>query len=291
MIKIIFQKKQDAMHFHHQLINRLPALGENHSILLEEDQNRVSIPGQMCKDQRLNEIKDCFYSFITTTKRDDWFRSILLESYFYTDEEEQDQIMDIIYSVLEGDRQALLPFMEGFEEEEQIRRVINEIFDQGISFSFDSFVMFRLKSYYDCLIRWIEVAIDEYKMEQEYQVFICMLREFLAGRRPRMPLLHLVIDENMGFYDSDFIKLRRDELFEAIDRRLLVNHPVYVDSLTIAPMLSIAPEVIHLYTDDLQQPLVRTILNIFEERVNTRPLSMFQVEKMSFQKTERKNVQ
>lgn len=60
-----------------------------------------------------------------------------------------------------------------------------------------------------------------------------------------------------------------------IDRKLLSNHPVYVDSVTIAPLLSIAPSAIYLYSDDFEQPLVRTIRNIFEERLELSSIEAF----------------
>jgi putative sporulation protein YtxC len=290
LIEIIFQKKQDAWSFYQHLIARLATLPETNTILLNEDRNRVLIPNQLYDGGRLTEIKESFYCFITMTKRDEWFRSILAESYFFTDFEEQDQIMDIIYSVLEGERKELAPFMEGVEENGQMKEAISSIFDEKITFSFDSFVMFRLKSYVDQLAQWVEIAIDEYKMEQEYQVFVHTLRNFLAGRKPQMSHLHLVIDENMTFYNSYFSEMKRSELFKAVDRKLLVNHPVYVDSWTIAPLLSISPSTIYLYTDDSQQPLVRTILNIFEERVKTSPISAFQMEKMNFLSEDSENI-
>lgn len=52
-----------------------------------------------------------------------------------------------------------------------------------------------------------------------------------------------------------------------MDRRLLTNHPIYIDSVTIAPLLSIAPTKIYVYIDSEENGLIRTIQNIFEERV------------------------
>lgn len=290
MIEIIFRKKQDAWKLYQHLITRLASWQETNVILLNEDRNRVQIPEEFFMDQLLTELKSSFYDFLILTKRDDWFRSILADTYFFTDEEEQEQIIDIIYSVLEGEREELAPFMEGFDEEGHIKQAINEIFNEKISFSFDSFVKFRLKSYLERLSQWLEVAIDEYKMEQEYQVFIHTLRNFLADRNSQMNHLYLIIGENMSFYNRDFTELKRSDLFKAIDRRLLVNHPVYVDSATIAPLLSIAPNRIYLYTDDHQQPLVRTILNIFEERVEVSPISAFELDKMNFFNNDNENV-
>ncbi|MBT2692844.1 putative sporulation protein YtxC [Bacillus sp. ISL-55] len=291
MIEIIFQKKQDAWNLYQHLVARLASWQETNSILLNEDRNRVLIPEEFYKNEKLHVLKKSVYDFILKVKRDDWLRAILAESYYYNDSEEQDQILDIIYSVIEGNRKELAPFMDGVGEQGMIQSSINEIINERVSFSFDSFVMFRLKAYTEQLSQWVEIAIDEYKMEQEYQVFLHTLRDFLEGRKPQMSHLYLVIDENMIFYNQQFTEMKRSELFKTIDRKLLVNHPVYVDSGTIAPLLSIAPETIYLYTDDSHQPLVRTIINLFEERVKVSPVSAFYDEKVNFFKEDRENIQ
>lgn len=290
LIEIIFQKKQDAWNLYHHLVARLASLQEKNSILLNEDQNRVLIPEDFFMKEKIPELKKCVYDFILKLKRDDWLRNILAESFYYTESEEQDQILDIIYSVMEGNRKDLAPFMEGAEEPGIVKKAINEILDERVSFSFDSFVVFRLKSYFEQLSNWVEVAIDEYKMEQEYQVFLHTLRSFLKGRKPQMPYLYLVIEENMTFFNQEFTEMKRSELFKTIDRRLLVNHPVYVDSGTIAPLLSIAPQTIFLYTDDSHQPLVRTIINLFEERVKIKPISVFEEERLDFFNEDHENI-
>jgi len=107
-------------------------------------------------------------------------------------------------------------------------------------------------------------------MEQEYQMFVQMLRDFLINREPKMDALHLLFNEEITFYNEQFVEIKRGELTRMIDRKLLVNHPVYVDSASIAPLLSLAPTSIFIYTKDPEEPLVRTIKNIFEERVTIK---------------------
>ncbi len=85
-----------------------------------------------------------------------------------------------------------------------------------------------------------------------------------------MDILHLLFDEEITFYNEDFEEINEGELIRMIDRKLLVNHPVYVDSASIAPLLSLAPTTIFLYTKNPDEPLVRTIKNIFEERVTIK---------------------
>ncbi|MGF6948163.1 putative sporulation protein YtxC [Neobacillus sp. B4I6] len=270
MAEIIFQSKLDAQKFYYHLLEYLPNNYDKETILLIEDQHIVKFLGSFLSIEISTMVKNAFYEFITNIKRDDWFREILKNRYFYEDLEVQQQIMEIIYSILEGQREDLIVFLKDSNEEPNIKAAIEYIFQDDISFSFDSFHKFRLRPYLQLLEGYVEIAIDEYKMEQEYQMFVQMLRDFLLNREPKMDVLHLLFDEEITFYNDQFEEMKRAELIRLIDRKLLVNHPVYVDSASIAPLLSLAPTTIFLYTKDPEEPLVRTIKNIFEERVTVK---------------------
>ncbi|ETI68527.1 putative sporulation protein YtxC [Neobacillus vireti] len=271
MAEIIFRSKQEAQRFYNHLLKYLSLNPDNQNILLLEDRHIVKILDGGISIEMFDWIKTAFYDFITNVKRDDWFREILKEQFYYEDLEEQQQIIEIIYSVFDGQRKDLAVFIkETSIEPDYIMAAIDHIFHDDISFSFDSFLKFRLRPYLQNLESYVEIAIDEYKMEQEYQMFVQMLREFLANREPKMEILHLLFDEEITFYNELFVEIKRGELARMIDRKLLVNHPVYVDSVSIAPLLSLAPTSIYIYTKDPDEPLVRTIKNIFEERVNIK---------------------
>ncbi|WP_147532586.1 putative sporulation protein YtxC [Bacillus marasmi] len=275
MIEIHFQRREDAMPFY-QLVkkNLLTSQPDNH-ILLEEEQCIVTILTEALTEKAFYGIKKLFYEFILYTKCDDWFRSILTERFLYSDEEEIQQILDIIHSILEGERSELAEFVKDYEEKNLLKKAIHQVMKRNISFSFDSFVKFRLREFCARLERYVELSIDEYKMEQEYQMFIQTLREFISTRSSLLACLHILIDEDIMFFDAQFSELKKMQLTKMIDRKLLFNHPVYVDSTTIAPLLSIAPENIYLYCKEPDQPLIRTIRNIFEERVLINSISAF----------------
>ncbi|PLR98101.1 putative sporulation protein YtxC [Bacillus sp. T33-2] len=275
MVEIIFQKHQDALKLQEMLNGCLASFLEHCEILLDGERNKVKIPVKKLSAAALNKVKQGFFEFIILTKRDEWCRTILSENYFFTDPEEQGQILDILYSVLEGNRKELAGFFKGLSDERTLMAAIDELFSKKITFSFDSFVMFRLKSYIEQLGSYLKVAIDEFKMEQDYQMFVQTLREFLVGRPAQFSHLHLVIKEEAAFYNEFFEEIKRSDIVKTIDRKLVANHPVYVDSVTIAPLLSTAPTTIFLYSNDPEQPLVRTIKNIFEERVKVFPIALF----------------
>ncbi len=261
----------EAQRFYNHLLKYVPNNHAVETILLLEDRYIVKFLAGCFSSGLLKVIKTAFNDFITKIKRDDWLREIIKNKYYFEDLEEQQQIMDIIYSVLEGQREDLAIFIkETTEETASIEAAIHHIFQENVSFSFESLLKFRLRPYLQTLEDYVELAIDEYKMEQEYQMFVHMLRDFLINREPKLPALHLLFDEEITFYNEEFEEMKRGELIRMIDRKLLVNHPVYVDSASIAPLLSLAPTSIFIYTNDPDEPLVRTIKNIFEERVTIR---------------------
>ncbi|MFB6467734.1 putative sporulation protein YtxC [Cytobacillus sp. Hz8] len=271
MIEIIFQNKEDAK----RLFGFFKSKTELNEILLEEDKNRGIVRFETFLNQSKHILSETFYQFILNIKQVDWFKRILREQYYYEDEDEQQQILAIIQSILEGKREDLSVFIKEAINKESVRETIEDMFKNQVSFSFDSFVRFRLRPYMDQLISYVELSIDEYKMEQEYQIFIQTLREFLSVKDSKVNDLHLLFDEGITFYDESYEEIKRKELMRMIDRKLISNHPVYIDSVTIGPLLSIAPKQIHLYTNDVEQPLIRTIQNIFEERVEIMPISAF----------------
>ena len=276
MIEIIFQRDQDAQRMYGHITGQLPEVQhENGIIQIDKDRKIIKILTKNMPKTAFHSIKESVYEFIALKKRDDWFREILSQRFFYTDPNEQEQILEIIYSVIEGSREDLAHFLQDTDEKQYVFQAIDDFFKGSVSFSFDSFVFFRLKPFLDKLQNYVEVAIDEYKLEQDYQMFVQTLRDFLLGRPAQQETIHLILDEETAFYNHDFIEMKRNELIKGIDRKLLGNHPIYVDSVTIAPLLSMAPTRIYLYTNQPEQPLVRTIRNIFEERVIISPVTTF----------------
>jgi putative sporulation protein YtxC len=274
LVEIIFQNKEDVNMLYSKLSSQILFCDE---ILLFEERQTLKINVGMLDEHFKGMVTDVFYEFILKTKRDDWLRQILLEQFYYEDIDEQQHILEIIYSIIDGENEELAEYIgEQFEECGVKDAVIDLIQDSNIAFSFEAFVKFRLRGYLEKLLKYVEIAIDEYKMEQEYQVFIQTLREFLHSRHEKVDQLHLVYNEEPIFFNEEFEEIKKAEIARMIDRKLLSNHPVYVDSVTIAPLLSIAPKQIYLYTSNSEEPLIRTIKNIFEERVVVKPIHLFE---------------
>ena len=168
MIEIIFQSSTDARNFYEHLYVQLQSFCQcDNNILHFEDRHIVRVSAGN-NGNVLNIVKEVFFQFIVNQKQDDWFKRILMEHYYYEDEGEQQQILEIIHSILEGSREDLAAFVSGLDVKESLRSAIDQLFQNNISFSFDSFVKFRMRPLMNEMTKYFEVSIDEYKMEQEY---------------------------------------------------------------------------------------------------------------------------
>jgi len=219
--------------------------------------------------------------FIVKFVEDRWILSMITNLFYYKDNEEQQQILQLAHSFIDGERcdyrsgrQPVVP------REKLIEEALLEFLDDGISFLFESFLKFRLKKYSDRLLHYIELAIDEYKLEQEYQNFIQTLRDFLATREPKLENIHLLHEDTAFiFYDENYCEISGNDLKRLIDRTLIVSQPMYIDSSVLAPLVSIAPRKIYLYTGDSDYGMVQTIQNVFQERVALHEPNVFRKSK------------
>ncbi|MFC0297279.1 putative sporulation protein YtxC [Geobacillus jurassicus] len=208
-------------------------------------------------------------AFMQEVMEDRLLLSIIANVFYFRDVEEQQQILALAHSFLDGERRDYRKSAAfAASRTAMLRDAFASFLRDGLSFSFSSFVTFRLKPYMERLQHYVELAIDEYKLEQEYQNFVQMLRDCLAVRAPQWPSLYLVHDPpQFIFYDSERRQLSADEVKQAVDRHLVVSQPMYIDSSVLAPLVSLAPAEIELYTDDPDDGMVQTLQNVFQERL------------------------
>jgi putative sporulation protein YtxC len=212
--------------------------------------------------------------------------SIISNDFYFKDVEEQQQILQLAHSFIDGERHDYRKGKQQAESREHfIEQALTEFLSAHISFSFESFLYFRLKKYKEKLLHYVELAIDEYKLEQEYQNFIQTLRDCLASRPAKCSVVHLLHREStFTFYDEYFCEISAKELRNLIDRTLIVNQPMYIDSSVLAPLVSIAPKAIYLYTRNSDDGMVQTIQNIFQERLNLCDFDLFLQRKQAYYK-------
>jgi putative sporulation protein YtxC len=260
-VRYLLEQLKNHGHFYQQVISeRL-----NVSVAVKEGREREGI----------EFLKGQVKKIILEKNRIAYWTRVLARDFFFLDPLERRQIIEMAEMILKGKRKDVPVKVALSEEEKLIEETLDEWLANRQPLSLKALAAFRLKDYFKKLDLLIETAIDEYKLEQEYQSFIQCLREYLNGRTPKMEKIYLSHDEGFRLFDGEGRELKRSDLQRLLDRKLLVNFPVYVDSMILAPLLSIAPERILLFTADPEQGIVQTIKSIFEEKLTVYPLSAF----------------
>jgi putative sporulation protein YtxC len=269
LIEIHFQESLDALKLYERLCSEQQEQTINYIDVLYDQENIITI----CIDKMSNEVVDSFIipvltSFFIEVKEDVWMLSIMEELFFYSDFEERQQILEIARSIIEGERKGIPIVSDLVPREELISAALRTLLIDPISFSFESFIKFRLKDYSDRLLQYVEVSIDEYKLEQEYQNFIQNLRDYISERGSKLEHINIFHSDQFILFNEHLSEMKRDELLKYIDRKLIQNHPMYIDSSVLAPLVSMNPITINLYTNQVDHGMVQTIRNIFQERVH-----------------------
>jgi len=221
----------------------------------------------------LQMLRDAFLVFIKGELFPQWLMKIVREKFHYSEQDECEQIVEIATAIMSDEKMNNEPFWN--ELQLKIHYGLVSIFERNVSFSFPSFLTFRMRGIMDHLLRIVVEAIDEYKMEQEYQSFIHTLRKYMLSVSPKMMTLHLLHLNSFTFYDDAFLEMKREDIVKFIDRKLFTDYPMYIDSNVLAPLISIAPMQVYIYCDEESNLLIQTIQRIFEERVKVFPMKMF----------------
>jgi putative sporulation protein YtxC len=273
LVYISFQTEKEAKTMM-KYISAHPMSAELQIYLSYDGKQRILLKIEAHVFQKIIELlSDTFQVFI----KEEWMlyviEQIIREKFLFKEREEIDQILDIASSIMEGERFSKTVFWE--EAIVSIKEGLQSIAENQLSFSFESFVKFRLRKLNEMLIQYVEHAIDEYKLEQDYQSFIYLLRNFMINQTPKMNILHILHRETFEFYNEAFEKMGKQELMRLIDRKLLAENPLYIDSNVIAPLISIAPNELLIYTESAENGIIQTIQRIFEERSKILSLDQF----------------
>lgn len=221
-------------------------------------------------------LASIFAEYVIETKEDAWLIEIAEELFYFTDAEEQQQIVAIAQSILQGDRKGIPSMKPHFDRRAFLYGAFAAHLDPETTFYYEPFLTFRLKEYGEVLIDCIELAIDEYLMEQDYQTMIENLRHYIRLTPAQRPMVHIIHDGMFSFYDEHFRKLTPDEMEYYVKQELVFETNLDLSEMVISPLVSMAPGHVHVFTNEPDDSIILSIQSIFQERLSIYPLNQSQ---------------
>ncbi|MFY4774643.1 putative sporulation protein YtxC [Metabacillus sp. RGM 3146] len=273
MLEISFNSYDDAQSFFSRL-EHLPASSGKFIHLVPP--NQVHIDSSDLQTFIDSFVIPAIIQFIIEQKENLLILSVVENQFFFTDKDEQQQILHIAQSIMDGERSDIPNIQKFIDRTECIQSALENLLKPNLAFSFESFLTFRLHEYRKRLNHYAEVAIEEYKLEQEYQNFIQFLRDYVLSKSPQFEKIHIIYKKRFIICDEHLQEMPEQDLRKYVDRSLLYHHPMYIDSALLAPLVCMAPNAVLIYTDDPEHGMVQTIQNIFQEKVKIYPIRTMQ---------------
>ncbi|KMM37435.1 sporulation protein YtxC [Guptibacillus hwajinpoensis] len=220
-------------------------------------------------------ISQCL-ALLGTTYEKRWMDQLLKSTYYFQDQDEIAEISAIARNIGDGNIDDIPGASRYSNRHDLLLEAAVSCIEQGGTISFDSFLRFRTGPYRSLLASLIGEAIDEYKLEQEYQNFVQALRILLKSRDTVTKRAILVFNGSYHLYNATGQVLTCQEglRIEDLPNGLSVED---IDPDILLPLLVAAPEEIHFYTDDNEEGLAQTIRNVFEERIYFFPYCMSKI--------------
>lgn len=130
------------------------------------------------------------------------------------------------------------------------------------------FLRFRLKDYMSELKEMIDYAIDEMILDRQYQEFVSVLKYFVSHQEIKTPAVHIIHDDHRqsAILNEKMEPLEMNDLDDHFVLECL-ERDLNLEDLLISTLLNVSPRKIYVHTRDSSNPVVRTVKQIFEDRV------------------------
>ena len=217
----------------------------------------------------MSENTDFFYDKIATTLTDavikfyqeKLLKRILEYNYFYFSLPEKKIILQIANDFIEEDT------ITSDDNFFAIYYAILDYIKQNKSIVLDGFVNFRLQNYMKNLDYIVDISVNKYLIEKEYNEFVSILKLYVSMTPYNSPVIHLIyhngssilLDNEKNIIETD------DDIFKA---KYLSDISFSSNDYALNTLLNLTPKklIIHLVDNESEDEFINTLKLIFENR-------------------------
>ncbi len=160
----------------------------------------------------------------------------------------------------EGDQAARQRRMD------EIYQVLKEYLRENSYLDLDGFIAFRLPDYKDKLRETVDIAMEEYLLDQQYEEFIHLLQYFVHFQEPLTPLIHLMHKEDHEFsmLNEHFTTISTPPCGGVVAK--IADQEMEMEDMVVSTLISLSPNRIIIHTLHPESQIISTIRRIFGDR-------------------------
>ena len=183
-------------------------------------------------------------------------------NYFYFDEYERLHICENCMEIMENEEG-----MQIIDREEIIEKAVFSYLQEYKSMILNGFINFRLKEYFSYLDNVIDMAVNQFIIEKEYNEFINLLRIYVDSKKTECDLLHLIYinGESILLDNNKNIVSISDNIFNA---KYLSDISFSSNDFALNTLLTLLPKKIEIHLIGEEDEFIQTLELVFENRIN-----------------------
>ena len=186
---------------------------------------------------------------------------IIDENYFYFEDYEKEVILRICEKIIEIQESDLA------YKKEILKGLVFDYFLENKIMILDGFINFRTKPYLEVLDYVVDISVNKFLIEKEYNEFIDILKLYVSMSPFNSPVVHLIYCNGESILldnDKNIIPIKKDLL----NAKYLSDITFSANDYSLNTLLNINPKklVIHL-VDKKEDEFINTLKIIFDTRV------------------------
>lgn len=186
-------------------------------------------------------------------------KNILKKNYFYFSDEEQDEILDICNSMLNGD--------ESHHKKDLIFLSVHDYMQNNSLMNLDGFVNFRLRDYIEILDYLVDLAVNNFIINREYIRFIDLLQEYIYTSTSKINVAHLIyLGKESILLDEYNNPLPIDE--HILDAKYLSDISFSTNDYVLNTLLNLLPQKLYIHILEQEDEFISTLKKIFKNRIH-----------------------
>lgn len=268
LILVTFESQKEVVSFYKHFSKQ-----KKQQFLLQLDGHSISIQSveELFFEKDRQHLIQLFIDYIKKNYEKKWLLEYIVDTFYFKDVHEQMEILDIAEEILNGEKNEIPQVTTLPSRQTLLYEALSDVIKDSSTFLFESLMTFRLTAYKNLLLRVVELSIDEYKLQQEYHLFVDKLRGIVKSYKPLHKTIHVVDEKPFVLFDDKLQELSHIQNIRSF-YPILKQWGIETEPSIIVTLIGLAPETIHIYTDRQELAMMQTIQNVFEERVIFHPL-------------------
>ena len=184
-------------------------------------------------------------------------RKIIRKNYFYFESYEQEQISDISASIIDENSKSKkdLVFLSVYDYVKNNSKMI-----------LSGFITFRLKDYLEVLDYLVDLSVNSFIINREYDKFIELLRDYIKKEPAKIDIIHLVyLNQEAILLDKNKTPIPVDD--DILDAKYLSDISFSNNDYVLNTILNLVPNKLYVHILDEEDEFLTTLKKIFQDKI------------------------